>query len=162
MKPNTNSTEFIDRAAMIWHEWKRDDFRSYEPRSSRAADAKRLWAIVYSADWKGSAGQKMERLLTLLPRAIETAARSPLFNARTTLWSVLRSPEGLERLAGGIVPAESGRGWESGIYDEQVIRLRLDEDTVAYVRAEAENQGLSCSALVMRIIELWLASSAAD
>lgn len=152
----TDTTEYIERAALIWAEMKRDDFRSYEPRSSKASDQKKLWAIVYSADWYGTASQKMERLLTLLPRAIETAARSPLFNARTTLWSVLRSPAGLERLAGGIVPGECGRGWESGQYNDQVIRLRLDEDTIAYVRAEAENQGLSCSALVARIIEQWL------
>ena len=151
-----DTTEFIERAAQIWMEMKRDDFRSYEPRTSKASDQKKLWAIVYSADWRGNASEKMERLLTLLPRAIETAARSPLFNSRTTLWSVLRTPEGLERLAGGIVPGESGRGWESGQYDQQVLRIKLDEDLLAYVRAEAENQGLSCSALTARIIENWL------
>lgn len=151
-----DTTEYIDRAALIWAEMKRDDFRSYEPRSSKLSDQKKLWAIVYSADWHGTASQKMERLLTLLPRAIETAARSPLFNARTTLWSVLRSPEGLERLAGGIVPGEGGRGWECGRYDEQVIRLKMDEDTIAFIRAEANNHGLSCSALVALIIERWL------
>lgn len=152
--------EYIDRAALIWSEWKRSDFRSYEPRTSRAADNKKLWAIVYSADWSGNAGQKMERLLTLLPRAIETAARSPLFNSRTTLWSVLRTAEGLERLASGIVPGEVGRGWESGIYDWQVLRLKLPDDAMAYISAEAENQGLSRSALVTRIIEWWLEEKA--
>ena len=81
-----DTTEYIDRAASLWAEFKRDDFRSYEPRSSKASDQRKLWAIVYSADWSGTAAQKMERLLMLLPRASETAARSPLFNSRTTLW----------------------------------------------------------------------------
>lgn len=149
-------TEYIDRAAQLWAEFKREDFRSYTPRSSRSSDEKRLWAIVYSADWSGTAAQKMERLLTLLPRATEQMARSPLFGSRTNIWTALKNPAGLERLAGGIVPGESGRGWESGEYDAQVIRLRLDEPTIAYLRAKAELEGLSCSALVEKIVDYWL------
>ena len=150
------NTSYIDRAAQIWAEYKREDFRTYEPRSSRVADEKRLWAICYAADWSGNAKQKMERLLKLFPRAIEQMGRSPLFSSRTTIWTALKSPEGLERLANGIVPGEAGRGWESGIYDEQVIRLRLDEPTVCYLRNEAEVQGLSCSALLATIVDWWL------
>ncbi len=101
----------------------------------------------------------MERLLALLPRAVEQAARLELyFTARTTVWTILRSAEGLERLAGGIVPGESGRGWESGNYDEQVLRMRLDEDVIAFVRAIATMQNISASEVVAGIIEAFVES----
>jgi hypothetical protein len=152
-----NETEYIDRAAAAWAEFKQPHWREYTPRSSRATDQRRLFAIAYASDWPGGIKQRMERLLTLLPRAIEQAARLTAFgSARTTLWSILRSADGIERLAGGIVPGESGPGWDSGVYDEQIIRLRLEEDTIAYIRAQSEVEGLSCSALTARIIEQWL------
>ena len=69
---------------------------------------------------------------------------------------MLRSSEGLERLAGGIVPGETGRGWECARYDEQVIRLKMDEDTIAYLRAEADSHGMTCSMLLGLIVERWL------
>lgn len=138
--PKLPEGEFIDKAAQLWAELKRDDFRSYEARTSRKADEKRLWAITLSSDWAGNGLQKMQRLLTLLARAIETAVRSPLFNSRTTLWTVCRTAEGLEHLAAGVVPGDGGgRGWERGIYDDQVLRVKLPEDTLAYLYAEAKN-----------------------
>lgn len=152
-----DTTEYIERAAQIYAEFKHPTWREYQPRQSKAADQRKLFAIALNSDWRGNSTAKINHLLKLLPRAVEQAARMEVwFNSRTTIWSCCRSAQGLERLAGGIVPGESGRGWDAGDYDAQVIRIRLPEDLVSYVRAEAENQGLSCSALVTRIIENWL------
>ena len=76
-KPDPDDTSHLDRAIAIWNEFKADHFRSHYPKPN---DAKRLWAIALSADWRGNGTQKMERLLQLLPLAIEQAARTPAFS----------------------------------------------------------------------------------
>ena len=153
------TTTYIDQMADIWDEWKAPHWRAYEPRSSRATDEKRLWAVALSSSWGKTGAAKMQRLLTLFPRAVECAAPMPAFGARTTIWSLLRSAEGVELLANGVVPSETGRGWTSGNYEEQVIRLRLPEDSIAFVRAEAVSRGLRPSAFVTQIVEQWVAAN---
>jgi len=150
-KPDPDDTIYIDRAVAAWEEWKAPHFRSFMASTN---DAKRLWAIVLSSDWPGSGVSRMERLLTLLPKAIEQAARMPVFGARTTLWTVCKSAAGVERLAHGTVPADYEELQE---YDAQVLRVRMPEDTLILLRGEARRLGTSPSLLVARIIEEWAA-----
>ena len=150
-KPDPDDRQYLDRAIAAWNEWKAPHFRSFYPAAN---DVKRLWAVALSADWHGSGIAKMERLLTLLPKAIEQASRMPAFSARATFWTICKDAKGLERLAGGIVP---GRPEEIEAYNAQVLRVYLPEDTMILVRGLAARVGGNPSSLVADIIEAWVA-----
>jgi hypothetical protein len=149
-KPDPDDRQYLDRAIAAWNEWKAPHFRSFYPAAN---DVKRLWAVALSADWHGSGNAKMERLLTLLPKAIEQASRMPAFSARATFWTICKDAKGLERLAGGIVP---GRPEEIEDYDAQVLRVRMPEATLILLRGEAKRLETSPSLLVARIVEDWI------
>ena len=150
-----NDLSFINQVERSWEEFKRPEWRTYTPRSSKQTDQKRLWAIAIGSRWKGTSKAKMEHLLQLFPLAVEHAASLTAFaSARTTVWTILQSAEGLERLAGGIAPL---RQLEVKQYQHQIIRLRLPEDSIAAVRALAAGQGVTCSQFVAGVIEEWLA-----
>lgn len=155
--PNTRSTEtdesFLAQIALSYAEFKHDLWRTYEPKP---ADERRLWAIVYAADWHGTARQRMERLLALAPLAIEQASRLSAFaSARTTLWTICRSADGVARLAGGLDPGTSGRGWESSGTD-RILRVKLPDEAHAAIHALAAADGITASALVALLIEAHL------
>ncbi len=142
--------EFIARLAQSYAEFRHDLWRAYEPKP---ADEKRLWALCFAADWAGTPRQRMERLLTLAPLAIEQASRLAAFSsARTTVWSIVRSAEGVERLAGGLDPGTSGRGWEVAGTD-RILRIKLSDEAHATIHALATADGISPSALVGLLIE---------
>ena len=149
-KPDPDDRQYLDRAIAAWNEWKAPHFRSFYPAAN---DVKRLWAVALSADWHGSGIAKMERLLTLLPKAIEQASRMPAFSARATFWTICKDAKGLERLAGGIVP---GRLEEIEDYDAQVLRVRMPEATLILLRGEAKRLETSPSLLVAQIVEDWI------
>jgi len=149
-RPDPDDRQYLDRAIAAWNEWKAPHFRSFYPAAN---DVKRLWAVALSADWHGSGIAKMERLLTLLPKAIEQASRMPAFSARATFWTICKDAKGLERLAGGIVP---GRLEEIEDYDAQVLRVRMPEATLILLRGEAKRLETSPSLLVARIVEDWI------
>ena len=155
-KPNPDDRQYLDRAIAAWVEWKAPHFRTYKPAAN---DVKRLWAVALSADWAGSGIAKMERLLLLLPKAIEQASRMPAFSARATFWTICKDAKGLERLAGGIVP---GRVHEIEDYDSQILRVNLPEDTMILVRGLAARVGGNPSSLVADIIEAWVAQDTTD
>ena len=94
----------------------------------------------------------MRHLLKLLPLAIEQAAKHPAFaSARTTIWTVLRESKGMDRLAGGVY-GETDRD-RIRLYSEQVLRLRLPEETILLVNAVARAREITPSTLVTEIIE---------
>lgn len=149
-----NDISYINQIERSWEEFKRPEWRTYTPRSSKQTDQKRLWAIAIGSQWKGTSKAKMEHLLKLFPLAVEHAATLAAFaSARTTVWTILQSAEGLERLSGGIAPLRQS---EVALYQSQVIRLRLDEASIAAVRAIAAGRGISCSALVAEMVDGYL------
>jgi len=155
-KPDPDDTSHLDRAIAAWNEFKADHFRSYNPKPN---DAKRLWAVALSADWRGNGTQKMERLLQLLPLAIEQAARTPAFSSRTTLWTVCKTASGIERLAGGIALTDYD---EITAYNDQILRIKLPEDTMILVRGLAKRLNGNPSALVADILEAWVEQDQSD
>ena len=149
-KPDPEDRQYLDRAIAAWNEYKADYFRSYHAGTN---DVKRLWAVALSSDWHGSGISRMERLVTLLPKAIEHAARMPLFGARTTLWTICKEAKGVERLAGGVCPAT----YEEIVqYDRQVLRVRLSEASLLLVQEIARRKGQLPSVLVGDIVEAWV------
>lgn len=149
-KPDPDDCFYLDQAVAAWNEFKLDHWRQYEPKPT---DAKRLWAVALGADWKGSGATKMERLIGLLPKAIEQAARHSAFSsARTTLWTIASSAAGVERLANGILA-----GTNPEDYDRQILRIKPAEMTLTVVRNCAKRLGISPSSLVDQIIEIWIA-----
>ncbi|WP_216918807.1 hypothetical protein [Synechococcus sp. CCAP 1479/9] len=149
----TSDGAFLDRLARSYGEFKADNWRTYEPKP---ADERRLWAIVYGAQWPGTARLRMERLLALAPLAIEQASRLAAFSSsRTTLWTICRSADGLERLAGGLDPGTTGRGWEVSGTD-RILRVKLPDDGHAAIHALAATDGISPSQLVALLIEAHL------
>jgi hypothetical protein len=143
--------EILQAATAAWEEFKTEYWRSWHS-SDNNNGAKRLWAIALSSNWKLSSAAKMKHLLRLLPLAIEQAARLPAFaSARTTFWTICRDPAGLERLAGGVYATNDRDAIR--LYESQVMRLRLPEETLILVRAVAAARGITCSALVAEIIE---------
>ncbi len=94
----------------------------------------------------------MAHLLRLIPLAIEAAARHPAFSsARTTFWSVVRDPAGIERLGAGAYAVSDKDTIK--LYSSQVLRLRLEERTLLLVRAVSAQREITPSALVTQIIE---------
>ena len=143
--------EILQAATSSWEEFKADHWRSWHS-SDNSNGAKRLWAIALSSNWKLTSGAKMHHLLRLLPLAIEQAAKLPAFaSARTTFWTICRDPAGLERLASGIY-ATSDRDTIK-LYQSQIMRLRLADETLILIRAVAATRGVTCSALVTEIVE---------
>lgn len=144
--------EFITRAAATWGEFKHPVWAPFDPAP---ADEKRLWAIAFAADWSGEPLERMERLLSLLQPAIITASRMPAFIAsRVGFWSVSRSTQGLERLAGGLTPDTEGRGWDCS--GRTVVWASLPPDHAAAVHALAKANGISVSSLIGHLIEVHL------
>lgn len=143
--------EILQSAISSWEEFKADYWRSWHSSNNSNA-VKRLWAVALSSNWKLSSGAKMQHLLRLLPLAIEHAAKLPAFaSARTTFWTICHAPAGLEQLAAGIY-ATSARD-AIKLYESQILRLRLPEETLILIRAVAAARGVTCSALVAEIIE---------
>ena len=145
---------YITRAAAIWAEHRHSLWQSYDPAP---ADEKRLWAIVFAADWAGTPAERMERLLELLPLAVIAAGRLPAFiTGRVSFWSICRSAAGIERLAGGLAVESDTRGrWDCE--GRVVVWASLPPDQGAALLAMAQANGISTSAVIGRLIELYLA-----
>ena len=143
--------EILQAATAAWEEFKTDYWRSWHS-SDNTNGVKRLWAVALSSNWKLSSAAKMQHLLRLLPLAIEQAAKLPAFaSARTTFWTICRDPAGLERLAGGVYATNDRDAIK--LYESQIMRLRLADETLILIRAVAATRGVTCSALVAEIVE---------
>ena len=141
--------EVIQPALLAWQEWKHPAFRTWDPKPS---DAKRLWAVALSSQWAGNGRKRLDYLHRLLPKAIETAARTSAFiSARTGFWHICREPEGLRRLSQGITV-----GMPLEVYDEQVLRVRMDQRSIVAIRALAAGRGITPSALVAEVLDAWI------
>ena len=124
-KPDPTDRQYLDRFLASYREFKAPYFREYQ---AKPTDVKRLWALVLNSPWRGSGIERMERLLTLWPLAVEMAARTVAFPATTGIWHLAQSAEGIERLSGGIVP---GTIDEVKQYARQVVRVRLESGQIA-------------------------------
>jgi len=151
VKPDADDRQYLDRAIAAWNQFKQPFWRSYEPGTN---DVKRLWAVALGSNWRGSGLERMEHLLTLLPLAIEQAAKLPAFGARTTLWAVCRDAKGIERLAGGIYAITDQDTIDQ--YNEQIVRVRLPGPTIILLHAMAKRKRTLVSRLVAEIIEAWV------
>lgn len=143
----SDGSEYLEEAVNAWTEFRRQDWRIYDKKPN---DLKRLWAVALGSDWQGSGKDKMRRLLDYLPHAIQQASLIPAFSSRTTLWTILNSAAGVQRLAEGKTAATYS---EVEQYKRQVLQVRLPEETILLLKGEAAKQGKLPSILVGEIIE---------